>query len=184
MQRIEFSEMTNRLRRNLMAAAFLIIGTKAFDIKIGKVSVGGAQLENLTTEVVIMILLVFLIYHAFAFSIRAFEEYRYWELTFSAKEESTWDGDAVVNLAAKLRQAKPAIDKLIDADGMTLDETSQTFSAADAQSLQAATGAAELYAKRFENFPKVTRFRFWAWDLGMAGALTVVAIWFAIQVLD
>ena len=181
MKCIEFSEMTNRLRRNLMAAAFLIISIKAFNIKVEKVSAGGAQLENLTTEVVMLILLAFIIYHALAFAIRAFEEYRHWELTFSNVEDSTWNGDKVTeSLATKLRQASPAINKLIDGDGLKVDETSEAFNAADVQNLKAVISAAQIYAKRFENFPKVTRLRFWVWDIGTACILTAVAITFAI----
>ena len=56
MKRIEFSETTIRLRRNLVAASSLIVVIAGFDIKVEKAASTGVVLENLTTNVVIAVL--------------------------------------------------------------------------------------------------------------------------------
>jgi hypothetical protein len=48
MQHIEFSEMTNRLHRNIPAAASLIIAIGWFDVQIGKAGAMGIEIKNLT----------------------------------------------------------------------------------------------------------------------------------------
>ena len=61
MQRIDFSDTTNRLRRNLVGAAFVIIVIVHFGIEItpGSVSPLGWRIENISTDVALKILVVF-----------------------------------------------------------------------------------------------------------------------------
>jgi len=64
MKHIEFSEMTNRLHRNMTAAAAIIIGIKLFDLQIAKAGTSGIEIKNFTTGVFVTILLFVLVYHA------------------------------------------------------------------------------------------------------------------------
>ncbi len=172
MQPIEFNEMTNRLRRNLMGAAFLIIGIAGFDIKVGRASASGMELENLTTEVSLMVLLAFLIYHAFAFGIRAFEEYRHWELRLADQTKAWQSSDStVVELADQMRASDQVIEKIFENQDISTNET---------RKFTEMLHSVNIYANRFQNFPRITRFRFWFWDIATAGGVSVIAILFAI----
>jgi hypothetical protein len=96
MKRIEFSEHTNRLHRNLMVAASLIIAISLFQIWVTKASAGGFELENVTTGVVMTLLLAVMIYHSVAFAIRAYEEFYEWELNLPTKTDTMWSGGQII----------------------------------------------------------------------------------------
>jgi hypothetical protein len=57
MKRIEYSEMTNRLHRNMVGSAAIIVGIVLFHIEINKATASGFDIENLTTGVLLKILL-------------------------------------------------------------------------------------------------------------------------------
>jgi hypothetical protein len=180
MQRIEFSELTNRLRRNLMAAAALIIAIVYFEIKVGRAATQGLELDGLTTDVVLWILVVVLLYHGVAFAVRAIEEYRHWELTFSSTQTMTFGGGVVpVDLARKLKDTSEVLEKITANAGLVGREGQEIFTETDAKKLRSAADAALIYAKRFGNFPRITRIRFWAWDIGAASVITAGALGFA-----
>ena len=172
MKRIEFSELTSRLHRNAMLAASLIIGITYFQIDIKKASSSGVEFDNLTTAVILVSLGAVLMYHAFAFYIRAFEEYREWELKLVESETSGYGGDiSVIDLAAKLRQVADLLDKVLGNGGVLRQNNQVVFSRNDADQLNDVVASAEIYSKRFANFPKITRFRFWFWDVGVTTAV-------------
>ncbi len=182
MQRIEFSEMTNRLHRNLMIAAALIICITFFGIQIGKVTAAGIELVNFTTGVLLTILIVTLIYHAIAFAIRAFEEYRLWELQLSSKQATYYGGGVgVLELADQFRNVSETLENIIENSGLITHQGQTVISQDDAAELKQAAKAAIVYGKRLKNFPLVTRVRFWGWDIGTAAAVTIVAILFACE---
>jgi hypothetical protein len=49
-QPIEFSDTTNRLHRNMIAAAAIITGTKVFDLQIEKAALSGIEIKNFTSR--------------------------------------------------------------------------------------------------------------------------------------
>jgi hypothetical protein len=172
MQRIEFSELTNRLRRNLMGAAFIIVAIAGFNIRVGKVLASGMELENLTTEVVLIALLAFLIYHVVAFGIHAFEEYRLWELK---------PADKFLETEGPMTEARKIVGRI----NAILNEVGQRedFTKEDFEKLEEALEGALVYAKHFQSFPVITRVRFWTLDIGTALVITIVAILFSVSVL-
>ena len=179
MKHIQFSDLTNRLRRNLVASAFLIIAIAGFDISIEKAASGGLQFENLTTDVVLLLLMGFLLYHLVVFGVHAFEDYRHWELTFSSREEDRWDApDQVVNLVGQLQSAAEALKNL---SGPT-SVSGTNITADDVAKIQKAAEDARIYGQRLKNFPRITRFRFWVLDIGMAGVLALFAVLFGLSV--
>lgn len=180
MERIQFSEMTNRLRRNLMAASFLIIGIAGFNIEVGNATASGMELKNLTTEVVLVTLLTFLIYHAIAFMIRAFEEFRLWELKLASRDATSWSGGVGrLELADHLKQVGDVLEKLTTGDRQTSTDAGKTITDSDIKNIKNAAEAADIYERRLKNFPTVTRVRFWIWDIGVACAVSILGILFA-----
>jgi hypothetical protein len=140
MQRIEFSEMTNRLHRNLMIAAALLIGISVFDIRVGKAAASGVELINFTTGVLIAVLLAVLIYHALAFAIRAFEEYRIWELQLAARETTYYSGGVgTTELAHKLRDLGELFEKVISNSGAISSQNQEIIQKNDATYLKEVT---------------------------------------------
>jgi hypothetical protein len=104
MQRIEFSEMTNRLHRNLVAVAAAIIAIVFFGIKIDKATGFGMEVQGLTTSPLLSMLVAVLLYHMVAFAMRAFEEYRAWELQLASKIATSYGGKIeTIELANQLR---------------------------------------------------------------------------------
>jgi len=169
MVRIEFSELTNRLRRNLMAATFLIIAITGFNIRVGKVTASGFQLENLTTEVILVILIAVVIYHAIAFGIHAFEEYRDWELTRFDKTKNLLDFfDEIQSLISTL-EIKIKDYGAIDAQNQTI------LTENDVKRLERVAELMLTYGKRLKRLPVISRVRFWGLDIGVAGLATGAA---------
>ena len=176
MERIEFSELTNRLRRNLMASSFLIVSIKEFDITINGVNSYGMKLENLTTEVITVILFLILIYHAIAFFTRAFEEYRFWELKLSNITETYMSGgEKTLGLNEQISSLAETLDKITKNSGILNKDGQEIFNNADAQELARVRESADRYASRFSNFPMITRLRFWIWDIGTAFLIACIA---------
>lgn len=184
MQRIEFSEMTNRLHRNLMVSASLIVAITYFNIEIRKASNSGVDFENLTTRAVLLSLIAILIYHAGAFCIRAFEEYREWELKLTDKNATAFGGGVFdVDLAEQMYNVGDLLIKILRNGGAISRNNQEIISAEEAAQLKDAGASARIYGKRFSNFPKITRFRFWVWDIGMTGIITSVAVFFGLSAL-
>jgi hypothetical protein len=141
---------------------------RGFDIKIGKATASGLELENLTTEVVLIGLMVVLLYLTATFVIRAFEEYRYWELTIPSEEAATWDGPIkVTDLANKMLNASDALDKVRANTGIIGRADREVLNEGDIRELKSAAEAAGTYAARFDNFPIIMRGRFWILDIGV-----------------
>lgn len=177
MQRIEFSEMTNRLHRNLMVSASLIIVITYFNIEIRKASNSGVDFENFTTRAILVSLIAILIYHTGAFCIRAFEEYREWELKLADKNATAFGGGVFnVDLAQQMHSVGDLLVKILRNGGVISRNNQEILSAEEATQLKNAAASARIYANRFSNFPKITRFRFWAWDIGVTGIITGVAV--------
>ncbi len=180
MQRIEFSELTNRLHRNTIATAAVIIGFRFFDIKIKKVETYGIEFINLTTGVIVTCLVVVLLYHAMAFALRAFEEYRYWRLHLPTKQSLFWSGGTGnIDLANLMQEAAGALKK-IAASGPTGEKP---FTKEDAEKLHKASEGAMIYAKHFKNFPMISGLIFWGWDIGFTALATLIAVLYAISLL-
>lgn len=184
MQRIEFSEMTNRLHRNLMGSAALLIVIVFFNIKVTKASTSGLELENLTTRVILTVLIAVLVYHAAAFCIRAFEEYRIWELKLSDKQATAWGGgNFVLELADQLKSVGETLERILANSGVIQHNNQTIINADQAQELIEASKAALIYGRRLKNFPKITRFRFWFWDIGIAIAATIFSLTLAVPAI-
>ena len=181
MERIQFSDATNKLRRNLLLVAALIIALAGFDIKLTKASTSGIEFENITTNVVLAVLLALLIYHLVAFAIHAFEEYRHWELAL-VKKQTTYFGGGIgfIELADQMRDAGDALEKIIKNSGAISAGNQQILDVNDASHLKELSGAARVYAKRLQNFPSITRFRFWFLDIGFVGLTTIAAVLFVL----
>lgn len=175
-KRIEFSDTTIRLRRNLMAMSVLIISITFFDIEINRAVAQGVQFDGLTTDVILIILTSVMVYHVFAFVIHAYEEYRFWEITFSTSEVSLVDGGyRPVHVAQKLKELVPTIEKL-EADAGNEGEFS--LSEKEVRKLRELIDEVSIYAARFQNFPSITRVRFWGWDIGLAVIVTFATAYF------
>jgi hypothetical protein len=174
MERIEFSELTNRMHRNLVAVAAAIIVIVFFDIKIEKATTLGMEVTGLTTRVLLCILVAILLYHSFAFGMRAFEEFRAWDLKLASRITTSYGGKIeVIELANQLRGMAEIAEKW--GQGSSKD----VISSNDVAHIKATAEVAQIYAKRFKNFPTVTRWRFWFWDIGGAALLAVIALGFA-----
>ena len=173
MERIEFSELTNRLHSNLVAVAAAIIVFVLFDIQIEKVTTLGMEVKGLTTRVLLLVLVAILLYHMFGFALRAIEEFRAWELKLTARTMSAYGGKIEgVELFNRLRGMAEIAEKLQSSG-------KEGISAGDVAHIKSTADIAQVYLKRFENFPAITRWRFWLWDIGVAALLTVIALGFA-----
>jgi hypothetical protein len=173
MERIEFSELTNRMHRNLVAVAAAIIGIVFFGIKIDKAATLGIEVTGLTTRVLLWILVAILLYHMAGFAMHAIEEFRAWELKLTARTMSPFGRPAeVVQLANKMLGVVEIVEKHQSSgkDGISSDDVAHIKSTVE---------VAQIYAKRFKNFPTITGWRFWAWDIGVAALLAVIALGFA-----
>jgi hypothetical protein len=183
MKPIEFSDMTNRLHRNMTAAAAIIIGIKLFDLKIEKAGTLGIEIKNFTTGVLVTILMLVLIYNAIAYALRVWEEYRRWQLQLTEKQIPFLGAIGMVDLSNDLYGVSLTLKKITADTDAIRHQGQDVFTKADADALNAVTKAAQTYAKGFKNFPWIARFRFWGWDIGMAAILTVVALLFAFSLL-
>jgi hypothetical protein len=169
-ERIEFSELTNRTHRNLVAVAAAIIVIVFFDIKIDKATTLGMEVTGLTTGVLLWILAAMLLYHTVAFAMRAIEEFRAWELKLASRIATSYGGKIdTIELANQLRGMAEMNEKL----------QSSRIDANDVALIKQTAEVAQIYAKRFKNFPAITWWRFWLWDIGVAALLTVIALGFA-----
>jgi hypothetical protein len=174
MERIEFSELTNRLHRNLIVVAAAIVVLVFFGIKIEKATTLGMEVTGLNTQVLLWILVAILLYHMIAFAIRAIEEFRAWELKLGSRTSTGYGGEiALVELANKIRGMAGYADQLASS---TVPPGNAAHIIAH---IDSTAEVARLYAKRFENFPAITRWRFWLWDIGTAAVLAVIALGFA-----
>ena len=173
MERIEFSELTNRMHRNLVAVAAAIIVIVLFGIKVEKATTLGMEVTGLTTRVLLCILVAMLLYHMVAFAMRAIEEFRAWELKLTSRTITKFGGKIeVVELANQLRGMAEIAEKL-------QSSSKEGISSADVAHIKSTADVAQIYAKRFKNFPAITWWRFWLWDIGMAALLTVISLGFA-----
>lgn len=162
MERIQFSEVTNRLHRNLVAIAAIIIVMVLFHLRITKAVSLGFEIENLTNGALIIILVGVLIYHAVAFSVRAFEEYRLWELKFTAKQASYYGGGiGVIELADQLKDLADTLKRVSrsvtikpgsDTAVVAAQFKGSTFNSEDIRKLTEAASAAQTYGKRLKIF--------------------------------
>jgi ABC-type multidrug transport system fused ATPase/permease subunit len=174
MERIEFSELTNRMHRNLVAVAAAIIVIVFFDIKIEKATTLGMEVTGLTTRVLLWILVAILMYHIVAFAMRAIEEFRAWELKLASRIATSYGGKIdVIELANQLRGMAEIAEK------WRQSSSKDVISSNDVELIKATYEVAQIYAKRFKNFPTITRCRFWFWDIGGAALLAVIALGFA-----
>jgi len=184
LEHIKFSEITNRLRRNLMAAAFLIVGLAGFDIKITKVTSSGIGFENVNTDVLLIILALFLFYHVIAFCLHAFEEYKVWELKLVSKIDPTFvSATETVELAGIMKSAGETLKNVTKNGGLLMVDGQTVIQNEDAIRMIEASKAAETYGKRLKNFPTITRVRFWGWDIGVALAAAVIAEMFRREII-
>jgi hypothetical protein len=148
MERIEFSELTNRLHRNLVAAAAAIIVIVFFDINIEKATTLGMEVTGLTTRVLLLVLVAILLYHMFGFALRAIEEFRAWELKLTARTMSSYGGKIeAVELFNQLRGMAEIAEKLQSSG-------KEGISAGDVAHIKSTADIAQVYLKRFENFPR------------------------------
>ena len=186
-ERIEFSEQTNRLRRNFVAIAGLIIGLKWSGILVKGAAASGIVLENISTDTLIWALIAAMLYHAFAFGIRAFEEFRLWHLNLANRGGSVYGGAPIeITLADSMKSAGEALNKIITKEKSDIKEHMKEeviLTRIDAQNLKNLSTAAKIYAKRFKNFPRLTALRFFVWDLSISYLLALIAIFFAADVL-
>lgn len=142
MERIEFSELTNRMHRNLVAVAAAIIVFVLFGIQIEKVTTLGMEVKNLTTRVLLCILVAILLYHMVAFALRAIEEFRAWELKLTSRTMSPFGRPPeVVELANKMRGVVEIVEKHQSSskDGISSDDVAHIKSTVE---------IAPVYAKR------------------------------------
>jgi hypothetical protein len=160
-----------------MAVASLIIAIVGFNIKIEKAQTSGVELQGLTINVVLFVLVTVLIYHAIAFAIHAFEEYRNWELALVAKQATYWGGGVgLIELADQMKQAGDALGKIMANSGAITSQNQTILNVNDASNLKDLADSARIYANRLENFPKITRFRFWFWDIAVSAVVTSLAV--------
>jgi hypothetical protein len=181
MERIELSELTNRMRRNLVAVAAAIMVLVFFDIKIEKATTLGMEVTGLTTRVLLWILVAILLYHMVAFAVRAVEEFWAWELKLTSRIATSYGGKIeTIELANQLRGL---VEKLQDACDKNLRSDKELLAPNDLVHLRQTAEVAQIYAKRFKNFPAITGWRFWLWDIGVAALLTAIALGFAAYAL-
>ena len=180
MRNIEFSDFTNRLRRNLVGAAFLIVCIRGFNLQIGEASPSFLKVGTLTTEVALWVLFAVVVYHVMAFLLRAFEEYRVWELQLDSGDGSRFQGSRyILPLARQLRSAATTLEKFTEEHGAIREaNTKVLITDTDVESLKSVVRSAEEFAQKFHKFPKIVRVRYWVWDIGVAVLVTLVALAF------
>ncbi|MGJ4947296.1 hypothetical protein [Bradyrhizobium sp. HKCCYLS20291] len=184
MKRIEFSEMTNRLHRNAVGAAAVIISIKLFNLQIDKAGTLGIEVKNFTTSALVAILFIVMAYHFVAFAIRALEEYRVWELELTQQNTTFADGGlGVVDLTNQIRKASDSLQKIMANAGVITSQGQSIFTKQDADNLKEFSKAAEIYGKRLKNFPRLTAVRFWIWDVGTAALMVLVGTLYAWSLL-
>lgn len=174
---IEFSELTNKLRRNIMGSALLIIVIGYYKIGVTEPTFAGMKLTGLTAEIILLMLFLFMIYHLFAFAIRAHEEFRLWEMHLTLEESHDMMLPDIVGLATRLARASDTIDNIIANSGLLNAQGQTVFTNEDAHKLKAITATAETYARHFKNFPATTKLRFWGWDVGIVVLVSLVALY-------
>src|SRR5262245_14793842 len=144
MERIEFSELTNRLRRNLVGVAAAIIGIVFFGIKIEKATAVGMEVTGLTTRVLLWILVAILLYHSVAFTVRAIEEFGAWELKLTSRTITSYGGKiADVELFNQLRGMAEIAEKLQSSN-------KNGISSHDIAHIKQTADVAQIYLKRFK----------------------------------
>lgn len=84
-----------------------------------------------------------------------------------------------IALANQLRGITPKLQEACD----NLGSAKEILSKTDVALLKETSEIAHFYAKRFKNFPAITGWRFWLWDIGVAALLTVIALGFAAYAL-
>jgi hypothetical protein len=155
----------------------LVIVFVFFDIKIEKATTLGMEVKGLTTRVLLWILVAILLYHSVGFAMRAIEEFRAWELKLASRTMTSYGGKIeVIELANQLRGTAEMAEKL-------QSSSKDGISPNDVAHIKATAEVAQIYAKRFKNFPTITRWRFWLRDIGVAAVLTVIALGFAAYAL-
>jgi hypothetical protein len=78
-----------------------------------------------------------------------------------------------------LKGLADTLEKITENTGTISHQGQTVFTKAQADVLVETSKLAAIYGKRFKNFPRVTALRFWLWDIGIAGLLTIIAIGFA-----
>lgn len=81
MERIELSDATIRLRRNMLAISFLIPTLKIYQVKIEKFNLIAVSVSNFKMSDFYFVASILLIYHLVVFAIRSTEDYYHWSAT-------------------------------------------------------------------------------------------------------
>ena len=178
MKRIQFTELVNRQRRNLMGGAFLMIGVVYFEIEIKDGALLGLSLSNFDTHTALTTLLIFILYHAVAFGVGACEEYKHWRLTFSGKQAAAWGGLAEVTISSKLEAALPAIETLSSGTDDIAQAFKKKFGPDPFNALKDAVDAVLAFETAFNSFPDAMKLRFWALDICLPFAFAGLSVAF------
>lgn len=182
MKRIELSDMTQKIRRNLVASSFIMLVIVLANLKISKISAGGLQLEGFSTSVALVTLMVFSAYHLLAFVIHAFEEYRFWRNEITSTGRSL-DGQHVIDLALVLKEASEALENVLSRPGAN-SSMQAVFGSSDIQNLKDVRTGVLKYAKSYRIFPWITGFRFWVWDVLISVAPAILSLYLGYRKLE
>ena len=165
MEHIELSDQTNRLRRNLMASAFLIIIIVYFHINVTNVTNQGVMFERLNTNVILTALVILMLYHAIAFSWLARADFKVWEIEYSRHTQPQGKDAGIID--SRIIQQFEKLEAAIQPNPTHGETVTRGFIKVDR------------YIQLIQYFPQSTKNRFLIWDIGVAGAITFIAFMFA-----
>lgn len=177
--RMELSDKAQRQRRNLVFSAFLIIILRGFGLQISKADYLGLSIDGLTIDVVIYALLSLMVYSTVAFILSYNDEYRHWELNVSQDHQarmitSRESLDLLQQIENNKRELQGINKNLLK---MKLTSTNGHIEKDYASILDLAKNA-KAYVDGLNNFDKAMKIRLFAWDLGIALLLFVIALFF------
>jgi len=75
------------------------------------------------------------------------------------------------------------VNEVIANSGAISSQNQTIISSKDAKTILEASKDAKIYARRFENFPKITYYRFFMWDIALPSILTFAAVFMAAKSL-
>ena len=90
----------------------------------------------------------------------------------------------ILGLNEQISSLAETLDKITKNSGILNKKGQEIFDNSDAHKLARVTESADRYASRFSNFPMITRFRFWIWDIGTAFLIACIAAFYMFSYLQ
>lgn len=105
---IEFTDATNKIRRNLLLSSSTLLFISLFNIKIDSLSVNGIGIKNLETEQIIHTLFFIVLYFFISFCWHAYDEHAVWRFKLTNEDRMTdIESLELVNTPPPLEEGDP-----------------------------------------------------------------------------